>query len=196
MYFLPQRPYCAIGSLKDQLLYPSLDDVNPDDYPEGHRLSRSHLLRESFTDEDLLDVLDRIDLSELASRAGDGDRVKGLHSVLDWSNTLSLGEQQRLAFGRVLVNSPRFVILDEATSALDMVAEAKMYQLLQNMGKRDLVDGKGLSRSKMTYCSVGHRPSLVSYHSKKLRLQGKDGFSIQAIDSSSATTTVQGATNM
>jgi ABC-type uncharacterized transport system fused permease/ATPase subunit len=59
VYFLPQRPYCTLGSLKDQLLYPSAESLSPDDYPEGHRLSRAHLLRESMTDKDLLDVLER-----------------------------------------------------------------------------------------------------------------------------------------
>ena len=49
VYFLPQRPYCALGSLKDQLLYPSTESLNPDDYPDGHRLSRAHLLRQSMT---------------------------------------------------------------------------------------------------------------------------------------------------
>jgi len=49
VYFLPQRPYCALGSLKDQLLYPSTESLNADDYPDGHRLSRSHLLRQSLT---------------------------------------------------------------------------------------------------------------------------------------------------
>ena len=128
IYFLPQRPYCALGSLKDQLLYPSLDEdeIDEEDYPEGHRLGRSHLLRQSLTDQDLLDILTEVDLGDLAERSGDGDPIKGLYKVLDWSNTLSLGEQQRLAFGRLLVNRPSFVILDEATSALDMVAEAKM----------------------------------------------------------------------
>ena len=59
VYFLPQRPYCTLGSLKDQLLYPSAESLSPDDYPEGHRLSRAHLLRKSMTDKDLLDVLER-----------------------------------------------------------------------------------------------------------------------------------------
>jgi len=142
VYFLPQRPYCTLGSLKDQLLYPSAESLSPDDYPEGHRLSRAHLLRESMTDKDLLDVLERyvnicdsvitdkplvvinyfsplgltvlerVDLKELPYRFGDGkDPIKGLNAVLDWGNTLSLGEQQRLAFGRLIVNQPRLVIL-------------------------------------------------------------------------------------
>lgn len=165
-----------------------MDEMNPDDYPEGHRLSKAHLLRESSSDEDLLRIFDEIDLSELPMRAGDGDPIKGLNTVMDWSNTLSLGEQQRLAFGRVLVNQPRFVILDEATSALDIVAETKMYKLLQNRAQKSLVNGKGLSRAGLTYVSVGHRPSLVVYHDTKLRLKGQDGYDIGKIEKSSSDT--------
>lgn len=182
VYFLPQRPYCALGSLKDQLLYPSLDEMNPEDYPEGHRLSRAHLLRQSLTDEDLLAILEKVDLAELPIRAGDGDPIKGLGAVMDWSNTLSLGEQQRLAFGRVLVNRPRLVILDEATSALDMVAEAKMYTLLRNMGQKNLTRGGMLSAAGLTYISVGHRPSLLAFHDKKLRLGGEEDHAISDIE--------------
>jgi len=189
VYFLPQRPYCAMGSLKDQLLYPSMDDLNPDDYPEGHRLSRAHILRQTLTDEDLLQVFKAVDLADLPSRAGDGDPIKGLSSVKDWSNTLSLGEQQRLAFGRLLVNRPRLVILDEATSALDITSEAKMYRLLQDMGRKNIVNsGKvvnegapGHSNTRLTYVSVGHRPSLLVHHDIRLCLNGKDDYSITPI---------------
>jgi ABC-type uncharacterized transport system fused permease/ATPase subunit len=198
VYFLPQRPYCAIGSLKAQLLYPSQDEEGLDEelYPEGHKLSRSHLLRQSLSDEELLKILEQVDLAELARRAGNGDAIKGLHTVLDWSNTLSLGEQQRLAFGRLLVNKPRFVILDEATSALDMVAEANMYKLLQNKAQKTLVNDKGLSRPGLTYVSVGHRPSLLVYHDTRLRLMGDDGFALENIEKSSAGTNPFGVTNI
>ena len=170
--------------------------MNPDDYPEGHRLSRAHLLRQSFSDDDLLRIFDEIDLSELPMRAGDGDPIKGLNTVMDWSNTLSLGEQQRLAFGRVLVNQPRFVILDEATSALDMVAESKMYKLLQNRAQKKLINGSGLSRAGLTYVSVGHRPSLLIYHDTRLRLKGENGYDIENIEKSSADTKPDQVTNI
>lgn len=186
VYFLPQRPYCALGSLKDQLLYPFTESLNPDDYPGGHRLSRTHLLRQSMTDQDLLDVLEKVDLKELPYRFGDGDPIQGLNAVLDWGNTLSLGEQQRLAFGRIVVNRPRLVILDEATSALDVVSEAKMYSLLRNMARKELNkegDNK-LSRPGLTFISVGHRPTLVAYHDSKLRLNGGSDFSIEEIEKS------------
>ena len=218
VYFLPQRPYCALGSLKDQLLYPSLesiggglvggDDDSDDDstnsnkkdgekqqqkqnlYPDGHVFSQSHLLKQAMTDEELLDILEQVDLGQLAERSGDGDPIKGLQTVLDWSNTLSLGEQQRLAFGRVLVNKPKLVILDEATSALDMVAESKMYTLLRNLGQKSIVKASGgkteLSAPGLTYISVGHRPSLLAYHDKRLRLRGDTNeHSLEAIEKSS-----------
>ena len=121
VYFLPQRPYCTVGTLKDQLLYPSVEQTQPEgNGTNGTEASRSHILMQSMSDEELLEVLEKVDLGELASRSGDGDPFKGLSTVLDWSNTLSLGEQQRLAFGRVLVNQPQLVIMDEATSALGM----------------------------------------------------------------------------
>ena len=68
VYFLPQRPYCALGSLKDQLLYPSTEAVDASDYPDGHRLSRAHILKQSLTDEELLAILDKVDL-KVSSRS-------------------------------------------------------------------------------------------------------------------------------
>ena len=178
VYFLPQRPYCTIGSLKDQLLYPSVDF----DESSGKSKPMAHLLREKLTPEDLLEILEAVDLLPVAVRAGDGDPVRGLDAELDWSNILSLGEQQRLAFGRLLVNRPKLVILDEATSALDMVAEARMYTLLRNMAQKTL-NGK-LSAPGLTYISVGHRPSLLTYHDTRLRISGPGDHEISAIEKS------------
>lgn len=195
VYFLPQRPYCTLGSLKDQLLYPSVENTT-DATPNGENgaktdnkqkiVARAHWLKEKFTDDELVEILEKVDLLDVAKRAGDGDAKKGLKTVLDWTNVLSLGEQQRLAFGRLLVNRPRLVILDEATSALDMVAEARMYTLLQNMARRELQGsgGGGLSRPGLTYISVGHRPSLLSYHDRRLRLKGDEGFELSLIENS------------
>jgi putative ATP-binding cassette transporter len=90
VYFLPQRPYCTLGTLKDQILYPSMDQMLPEDFPPGHRLSKAHLIRDKYTSQDLLKVLSSVGLSELPIRAGDGDPIQGLTTVIDWSNTLSL----------------------------------------------------------------------------------------------------------
>lgn len=176
VYFLPQRPYCTVGSLKDQLLYPSVDFNSTESNKSENRIvPRSHLLLESLQDEDLLEILEKVNLIDVAKNAGDGDPIRGLHAVLDWSNRLSLGEQQRLAFGRVLVNRPSLVILDEATSALDVASEARMYNLLQNLARRDFTHLNGLSRPGLTYVSVGHRPSLIAFHDKKLRVRSGEG---------------------
>ena len=122
-----------------------------------------------WSDDALLNILTSVDLPHLATRAGDGDPVRGINATLDWSNTLSLGEQQRLAFGRLLVNRPRFVMLDESTSALDVVAEKKMYALL----KEGLTSTSG---DPITFVSVGHRPSIVAFHDLKLLLRDGSGY--------------------
>jgi len=152
--------YCTNGTLRDQLLYPSTshDDENITFSDAGY-----------WSDNDLLDILTAVDLPDLASRAGDGDPIAGIDATIDWSNTLSLGEQQRLAFGRVLINRPRLVILDESTSALGVDAERKMYILL----KERLVSPIGIP---VTYVSVGHRPSIIAFHDLKLLLRDGTGF--------------------
>ncbi|KAG7345927.1 sigma 54 interacting domain protein [Nitzschia inconspicua] len=186
VYFLPQRPYCTLGSLKDQLLYPSLENMQKNITDESEAtVGKSHILKQSLTDQELLEVLEKVDLGELAARSGDGDPIKGLQATLDWSNTLSLGEQQRLAFGRVIINAPRLVIVDEATSALDMVAEAKMYNILRDMGRKTLLKNGSLTSPGLTFVSVGHRPSLLAYHDKRLRLNGEDRHVLEDIEKSS-----------
>jgi len=101
--FLPQQPYMQLGSLREQLLYPS-EAVS------------------EHTDAFLIDVLGRVGLMHVMERV-DG----GLDTTRRWSEELSLGEQQRVGIARILVHRPRYAILDEATSANDMLSERKMY---------------------------------------------------------------------
>ena len=182
VYFLPQRPYCPPGSLRDQLLYPSTE--HKDDHfsltgidgsehrPDGGPIPKDERrLHKDWTDDDLLGVLQSVDLPHLAGRVGDGDPYRGLDAVLNWGNTLSLGEQQRLAFGRLIINRPRLVIMDESTSALDVPAETKMYKLLNDLSSGLELGGRGL-----TYVSVGHRPTLLAHHDLKLSLRDGSGF--------------------
>ncbi len=128
--FLPQRPYIILGTLREQLLYP-------------------HTTRQ-MSDPELEFVLQQVNLQNLLSR------VDGFDTEVPWENILSLGEQQRLAFARLLVTHPRFTILDEATSALDLKNEGNLYQQLQS--------------TKTTFISVGHRESLFNYHQWVLEL--------------------------
>jgi len=88
-----------LGSLREQLCYPT--EVK------------------KFSDEHLTSVLYEVNLKTLV------DRYPNLDIKQDWPRILSLGEQQRLAFARLLLNSPRFAVLDEATSALDIDTEKK-----------------------------------------------------------------------
>jgi vitamin B12/bleomycin/antimicrobial peptide transport system ATP-binding/permease protein len=140
LMFLPQKPYMIPGTLRDQLLYP---------YPHS-RLS----------DDQIKDVVDKVNLSDVY------DRVSGdLNAEVDWTNILSLGEQQRVAFARVLLRGPRFAFLDEATSALDEQNQERMYRLL-------IESGAG-------FVSVGHRETLMTFHERVLELDEQGNWSIR-----------------
>lgn len=130
LLFLPQKPYMVLGDLRQQLKYP---------YPDVE-----------FTDDELTGVLTKVNLPDLAERFG------GFEAIEEWGDVLSLGEQQRLSFARVLLHNPTYTILDEATSALDSQNEEQLY--------------KQLADAKTAYISVGHRESLQTYHTALLRL--------------------------
>lgn len=142
MLFLPQRPYMILGSLRSQLLYPNTN-------------------REVGEDE-LRQVLEQVNLASLP------DRVGGFDVELDWADVLSLGEQQRLAFARLLVTKPRYAILDEATSALDLKNEASLYRQLQS--------------TATVFISVGHRSSLLQYHKYVLELEGDTSWRLTTVE--------------
>ena len=139
--FLPQRPYIILGTLREQLLYP-------------------HTNRQ-MSDTELKEVLQQVNLQNLLSR------VEGFDTEVPWENILSLGEQQRLAFARLVVTHPRFTILDEATSALDLKNEGNLYQKLQS--------------TKTTFISVGHRESLFNYHQWVLELSHDTSWELMTV---------------
>ena len=138
LLFIPQKPYMNLGSLREQLCYP--------------------LETNRFSDDHLQAVLNEVNLSNLVERYPDLDIKQ------DWQRILSQGEQQRLAFARLLLNSPKFVILDEATSALDIQTEYYLYNLLKER--------------EIAVVSVGHRPSLKDFHENVLELKGKGHWSL------------------
>lgn len=90
-----------------------------------------------------------------------GHLLSRLDEEADWSRILSLGEQQRLAFARVLINQPKIAFLDEATSATDEGLEHALYELLRQ------------ELPQCTLVSVGHRSTLNGFHQRKLELQGE-----------------------
>jgi vitamin B12/bleomycin/antimicrobial peptide transport system ATP-binding/permease protein len=124
MLFLPQRPYLPLGTLASALLYPN----SQENYATEARLGA---------------VLEEVGLSALAG---------GLTTVDNWSQRLSLGEQQRVAFARLLLARPPLLFLDEATSAVDEPSEARLYGLLRALPWQP------------TIISVGHRSTLRHFH--------------------------------
>ncbi|PHM11554.1 ABC transporter ATP-binding protein/permease [Nostoc sp. 'Peltigera malacea cyanobiont' DB3992] len=136
--FLPQRPYIILGTLREQLLYPHTD--------------------RKMSDRELEYILQQVNLQHLLTR------VDGFDTEVPWENILSLGEQQRLAFARLLITHPSFTILDEATSALDLNNEGNLYQQLQS--------------TKTTFISVGHRESLFNYHQWVLELSQESNWQL------------------
>jgi putative ATP-binding cassette transporter len=135
--FLPQKPYLPLGTLRSCLYYPRIP---------------------AQSDDQAAAILRRCHLAHLVARLDEDD---------DWTRILSLGEQQRLAFGRVLVNRPRVVFLDEASSAMDEGLEHAMYRLL-----RESLPGA-------TLVSVGHRTSLLGFHTRELELLGDGKWRLQ-----------------
>ena len=126
--FLPQRPYLVLGTLRRALSYPRTATA---------------------PDTEIARVLGLVGLTHFSARLDDAD---------DWSRILSLGEQQRLAFARILLIRPDWIFLDEATSALDEAREHALYQLLyQELPNASII-------------SVGHRSTLFALHDAELRL--------------------------
>ena len=121
--FLPQRPYLPLGTLADALVYPR---------------AAAGLPRER-----LVEALSTVGLPQLVER---------LDEEGNWAQRLSIGEQQRVAFARVLLARPEIVFLDEATSALDEAAEMSLYRLLREAPWHP------------TIVSIGHNASLQRFH--------------------------------
>ena len=144
--FLPQKPYLPLGTLRLALFYPA---------------SPAH------TDDAATAILHRCHLGHLVDRLDRED---------DWSRILSLGEQQRLAIARVLLNRPAVAFLDEASSALDEGLEHAMYRLL-----RESLPGT-------TLVSVGHRSSLLAFHTQVLELLGQGRWRLQELSDPAANT--------
>jgi len=129
MAFLPQRPYLPLGTLRYALTYPMPSDT--------------------FDDIVVRNALKRVDLEEL---------IPALDRKARWDKDLSLGEQQRLAFARLLLHKPAWVFLDEATAALDQASQHRVMSLFDE-------ELKGT-----TLLSIGHRPDLAAYHTRTLQL--------------------------
>ena len=99
--FLPQKPYLTVGTLREQLCYPS----PPDRFDDAQ-------LRAALTDCRLAAFTGRLDETE------------------HWALLLSGGEQQRIAIARALLQAPDWIFMDEATAALDEATESALFTVL------------------------------------------------------------------
>jgi vitamin B12/bleomycin/antimicrobial peptide transport system ATP-binding/permease protein len=143
--FLPQRPGMILGSLRDQRCYPCASGA---------------------TDAALGAILQQINLKDLPERVG------GFDTEFKWKDLFSLGEQQQIAFARLLLNHPTYAFLDEATSALDPTNEKLLYQ--------------GLTSAQINVVSVGNRAALLPYHHTVLELLGNGDWRISRPERSRA----------
>jgi len=133
--FLSQLPYVPLGDLRAAVSYPSEE--------------------RAFSDDAIRSALDTVSLAHLNGR---------LDEVQDWAKVLSPGEQQRIAFARVLLTKPKVVFLDESTSALDEGQEFALYRSL---------------RTALPDCivvSVSHRGTVEQHHDRRLELLGGGGW--------------------
>jgi putative ATP-binding cassette transporter len=135
MAFLPQRPYLPLGTLRNAVTYPSPPNA--------------------CSNADVQRALRRCDLGSLVPKL---DRVER------WDRELSLGEQERIAFVRLLLHKPGWIFLDEATAALDEESQRRIMSLFDDELKN------------ATLLSIGHRPDLAVYHNRTLQLiHGREG---------------------
>lgn len=132
--FLSQKPYLPQGRLIDALFYPQVA-------PEDVDLAKA------------AQIMQQVQLGHLAEK---------LTQENDWTRVLSLGEQQRLSFARVLMHKPLAAFLDEATASMDEGLEDAMYRLLRE------------ELPQTTIISVGHRSTLQTHHQQHLLINPED----------------------
>lgn len=113
LFYIPQRPYMTLGTLRDQIIYPH---------------TRAEMQRRGHSDASLHEYLGLVQLQYLLGREG------GLDSVEDWIDVLSGGEKQRVAMARLFYHAPQFAILDECTSAVSVDVEGSMYDYCKERG--------------------------------------------------------------
>ncbi|XXG65186.1 hypothetical protein AAC387_Pa05g2954 [Persea americana] len=155
VFYVPQRPYTSLGTLRDQIIYPlSCEEAEL-------RLMRMFKLGEGSDASKLLDshlrtILENVRLIYLLER-----EEAGWDANLNWEDILSLGEQQRLGMARLFFHHPKFGILDECTNATSVDVEEHLYRLANEMG--------------ITVVTTSQRPALIQFHSLELRLIDGEG---------------------
>ncbi|RKP07988.1 ABC transporter transmembrane region 2-domain-containing protein [Thamnocephalis sphaerospora] len=113
VFYIPQRPYLSLGTLRDQIIYPH---------------TPADMQARGITDDDLLEILKIVQLGHVVEREG------GWETEREWKDALSGGDKQRIAAARLFYHKPRYAILDECTSAVSMDIERIMYTHATELG--------------------------------------------------------------
>ncbi|XP_041002944.1 ABC transporter D family member 1 isoform X2 [Juglans microcarpa x Juglans regia] len=156
IFYVPQRPYTCLGTLRDQIIYPlSCEEAELRVlklYGKGQNIPDA----KNILDSRLKTILENVRLNYLLER-DEG----GWDGNLKWEDILSLGEQQRLGMARLFFHKPKFGILDECTNATSVDVEEHLYRLAKNLG--------------ITVVTSSQRPALIPFHSTELRLIDGEG---------------------
>ena len=141
IFYIPQRPYLAVGTLREQVIYPH---------------SEKQMRQAGRTDEELAAILKIVYLDYIPNREGGWDSIKEWKDVFSGGFTYLQGEKQRMQIARVFYHKPKFVCLDESTSAVSSDVEALLYNTAKDQG--------------ITLITISHRPTLLKYHPYLLKL--------------------------
>ncbi|KAF6766512.1 adrenoleukodystrophy protein [Ephemerocybe angulata] len=144
---IPQRPYLSLGTLRDQVIYPH---------------SKTDMEARGTTDAELMKILAMVQMEGVVEREGGWDAAR------EWRESLSGGDQQKIAWARLFYHCPKYAVLDEATSLVPLEVEGRMMEHATELG--------------ITLLTVSHRPSLWKYHSLILHYDGQGGYIFTKLD--------------
>ncbi|XP_025984282.1 ABC transporter D family member 1 isoform X3 [Glycine max] len=156
IFYVPQRPYTCLGTLRDQIIYPLSCEEAEVKVLKMYGKDEKHADTRNLLDTRLKAILESVRLNYLLEREG-----SNWDANLKWEDILSLGEQQRLGMARLFFHKPKFGILDECTNATSVDVEEHLYGLAKDMG--------------ITVVTSSQRPALIPFHSMELRLIDGEG---------------------
>ncbi|KAK3043008.1 hypothetical protein RJ639_000985, partial [Escallonia herrerae] len=182
VFYVPQRPYTCLGTLRDQIIYPLSHEEAEKRASYMYAEGQESVGATNILDEHLQTILENVKLLYLLEREGSWGANQ------NWEDILSLGEQQRLGMARLFFHKPRFGILDECTNATSVDVEEHLYRLANRLGITVITSSQiSLAVMKVVVgtmvkvgaCSgvsdCGRRPALIPFHSTELRLIDGEG---------------------